>query len=84
MSLEAAQSKIAESYLSYRPVDLSTTDFSSPNPFRGIVVGVAGNVVIKGVDGNNATIALPAGVHKLGGIAIIKTSTTATGLTALY
>lgn len=49
-----------------------------------IVVGVAGNVSMVDIDGSTVTIALPAGIHRLRPVRVRATSTTATGLVALW
>jgi hypothetical protein len=76
--------EITGSSLTHRAEDLSTTNYAAPRPFKGLHVGVAGNVTIVGVDGAATTFALDAGGHPYGGIGITKVSTTATGIIALF
>lgn len=76
--------EITGSSLVHAAVDLSAADFLAPRPFKGIHVGVAGNVTILGLDGKATTFALDAGGHPYGGTGIIRATTTATGIVALY
>lgn len=67
-------------------VDVSVTDFTpAGGSFRGLYVGGAGNVVIKGLDGNTFTLtAVPVGtVLPVAGLAVVKALTTATLMIAL-
>lgn len=67
-------------------VDISAADFSPPSgSFRRLYVGGAGNVVIKGLDGNTFTLtAVAAGTTlDVSGLAVVKASTTATFMVAL-
>jgi hypothetical protein len=67
-------------------VDISSTDFTPPSgSFRRLYVGGAGNIVIKGLDGNLFTLtAVPIGTQlNVSGLAVMKTSTTATLMVAL-
>ena len=66
------------------PVD-SVSKFKPQLPFKGIHVGVAGNVTIVGMDGASATFtALSAGLWPYAGQAILASTTTATGLIAIF
>lgn len=70
----------------YQTVDISSTDFTPTGGrlIRGIWVGVAGNIVLQDLEGNNATfVAVPIGLFPCGGAKVIKTSTTATTMIAI-
>jgi len=47
---------------------------------RGLLIGVAGNVAVKFLNGNEKTIPLTAGWHPIEVIQVNTTGTTATGL----
>lgn len=67
-------------------VDISTTDFTpTSGSFRRLYVGGAGNVEIKGLDGNTFVLnAVAAGTTlDVSGLAVMKASTTATLMVAL-
>ena len=81
-----------ESPLGYIPavggvaVDISVGDYTPPSgSFRRLFVGGAGNVVVKGLDGNTFTLtAVAAGTTlDVSGLAVVKASTTATLMVAL-
>jgi hypothetical protein len=68
-------------------IDLSSADYdiSGKLSMRGILVGVAGNVVGRLThDAADVTYPLQAGEHPLRFVIIRKTGTTATGLVALF
>jgi hypothetical protein len=67
-------------------VDISAADFTPAcGQFRRLWVGGAGNVVIKGLDGNSFTLTgVPANTMlNVAGLAVVKASTTATLMVAL-
>ncbi len=72
----------------YEAVDLSSTDYTpTGGSFRELYVGAAGGtntLVIKDAGSVNTTFTgiLGGTIHRIGGIGIIKTGTTATGLVA--
>ena len=73
----------------YRAVDISSADDTFTNPTRGIYVGGAGNLHVRGLDGKNCMFtAVAAGYHPLSCIAVVKgaggTATTATNIVALF
>lgn len=77
-----AQAK--NSSLVHEAVDLSLVDYTAPRPFKGLHVGVAGDVSIVGLDGTATVFKLAAGGHPYGGTGVIAADTTATDLVALY
>ena len=61
-----------------------TGGFYAPTvAFKGLFIGVAGNVVLTGADGVAVTMSLDTGVFPFGGIKITETGTTATSIVAL-
>lgn len=76
--------EIINSSLVHQSVNLASVDFTAPRPFKGLHVGVAGNVTIVGMDGKATTFGLEAGGHPYGGTGIIRATTTATGIIALF
>lgn len=68
----------------YKEVDLSTADFLSSPSFKALHVGGDGDVTITGVDGVTVTMNLTAGLWPYGGTAIVRATTTATDIVALY
>jgi hypothetical protein len=82
--LQESGNALSQSANRYKAVNLSSVDFNSTDPFKGLHIGGDGNIVITGVDGLSVTIAVTAGVWPYGGIKITKTGTTATGIIALY
>lgn len=82
--INRSEENLGQSANTYQTVDISAADWTPAKPFKGIHVGVAGNLVLKGVDGVNATFAVAAGCYPYGGMTVVRTSTTATGLIALF
>jgi hypothetical protein len=76
--------EITSSSLVHQAVDLASVNFTAARPFKGIHVGTAGNVTIVGLDGKATTFALEAGGHPYGGTGIIRATTTASNLVALF
>lgn len=75
-----SQENLGQAAISYRAV--SVFPFIPVEPFKGLHVAGAGNIVIKGVDGLSATLDLTGGCWPYGGSEI--TSATATGIVALF
>jgi hypothetical protein len=78
--LSDAYNLTPQSAVKYTAVDVSSADFSSTVPFRGIILADAGNVQVTGIDGVDATLPLQAGVNPIGGIGIKAAGTDATAL----
>lgn len=78
--------RISESATDYVEVNLTSADFVSTRPFRGLHVGVAGDVVITSpVTGKPVTLkGLTPGLWPYAGKVIMKTGTTASSIVALY
>jgi len=55
-----------------------------PSPFKGLHITVAGDVVIRGVDEQTITLTLTVGTWPYGGMGIIESGTTSTGIIALF
>jgi len=53
-------------------------------PFKGLHISVPGNVAIRGVDNNVVVLTLPIGCWPYGGIGILQSGTTSTGIVALF
>jgi hypothetical protein len=70
----------------YREVNLTSVDFEPSTPFKGIYVGGTGDITVRGMDGVEVTlVGVAAGVaHPIAGAAIIRATTDATDLVALY
>lgn len=75
---------LGQSATTYQAVDISAVDFTPAKPFKALHIGGAGNVVIKGMDGVNATLAVTPGCWPYAGLSIVKTNTTATLMVALF
>lgn len=66
------------------PVVISSTNHQFAIPFSGLLVGVAGGVVLDFGDfGIQVTLNLPVGIHKIFGTKIY-TSSTASAMVALF
>lgn len=72
--------------VSYRTVDLTSTDYATPTkPFRGVILAEAGDVEVVGLDGVSCVLPLQAGLNGgIGGIGINAAGTDATSLIAIY
>jgi hypothetical protein len=64
-------------------VNITPTN-GATQPFRGLIVSVAGNINVKMNNGSTVVIPVPAGFAPICGLNIESTSTTATGLVALF
>lgn len=82
--LKKSADALSQSANRYKAVDLTSTNFVSTDPFKGLHIGGDGNIVIVGVDGQAVTLTVKAGVWPYGGSSIVRTGTTATGIVALY
>jgi hypothetical protein len=84
--LLSSRSKLAESSVAYRAVTFDDGAFVPSSAFKGIIVTVAGNVSIEGMDGVVVTLPVaPEGIPlPLGGRSIRESGTTATGIIALF
>ena len=51
---------------------------------RALLIGVAGDLVVRGQDGHTETLPVPVGYNPLRPVRILSTGTTATGIFALY
>ena len=68
-------------------IDISLADWTptAPHVFtRYILVSTAGDLVCETYDGNTVTIPVPVGRFPLAVKKVVKTGTTAAGLTAIY
>jgi len=76
----------AHSGVSYVTVDVSEDDYTPDTPFRAIHIGTggAGDLTLTGHDGYSVTLKLAEGLHPLGGLAIVASTTTASELTAIF
>lgn len=82
-----AKMRDISSALRYEAVTYTDGEYVSSDsnvPFKGIIVGEAGDVTIRGVDEVEVTITLEPGLYPLGGIAIVESTTTATNITTCY
>jgi hypothetical protein len=69
----------------YVAVTFAAGSFSPAKPFKGIHVNADTTVVLVGVDGVSATLALTKGSHWLAGRAVTEAGTSpTTGIVALY
>lgn len=66
------------------PSDSTFIGVYKGKPMLQVIVGGAGNLVVKDLDGNSATIAVVAGQVLFLGAAYIMAATTATGVVAVY
>lgn len=82
--LQKSVDALPQSANRYQAVDLSIVDYAPADPFKGLHIGRDGDIVIVGIDGRSATLAVTAGVWPYGGSRIIRSGTTATGIVALY
>lgn len=81
----ASETKLPHSATSYQEVDLTTEDFFPARPFKALHINGAGNVIIEGLDGDDSpAMAVTPGCWPYAGLKIIRTGTTATGITALF
>jgi hypothetical protein len=64
----------------YEAIDVSSVDYTPTLPFKAIIVGVAGDVEIVGIDGNPVVIPCEEGLHPYGGTGVQTALTTATGI----
>ena len=55
-----------------------------PSPFKGLHITVPGNVAIRGVDEQVTILTLSVGTWPYGGIGIVQSGTTSTGIVALF
>jgi|TARA_R110000823_G_C15950470_1_gene501624 hypothetical protein len=72
-----------QSAINYVNVTFTGGFYAPTVAFKGLFIGVAGNVVLTGADGVAVTMALDTGVFPFGGIKITETGTTATSIVAL-
>ncbi len=80
-----SEQALGQSATSYQEVDISAEDWTPARPFKALHVSAAGNVVIKGVAGiDSPALAVTAGCWPYGGMAIVRTGTTATIQAALF
>lgn len=89
MDYPNAVSQGSAAYVGGATVDTSGGDWAAGGGglFRAIYVGgVAGDITVTGLDGNNVTLkAVPQGtLVPIAGTKVVKATTTATLLTALY
>lgn len=79
-------SNINELYPARYFVNITPSDSTILQRFRGIMLGVAGNVAIKDENDNTVVIAgLAAGIiHPISSKRIMATGTTATGIVTFY
>ncbi len=82
--LRAASRQISDSGVRYAPVDLSESDYTTPFPFRGIILEEAGPVEVTGLDGVSVVLPLQPGINPAGGIGIKAAGTTATTLVVVF
>lgn len=80
-----SQEKLHESGVTHAEIDVSASDYEPDAAFKGIYVGVSGNVAVTGLDDVDTTfVGLAAGViHPIGGKAVLNTGTTATSIVVL-
>ena len=83
-AITQSQDELPNSATAYRPVNLASVDYAPDTPFKGLHISGDGNLTIEGIDGAQATMAVVAGVFPFGGRKIIRGTTTATGITALF
>jgi hypothetical protein len=84
-AINDSEGNLGQSATSYQAVDISAADWTPARPFKGLHIGAAGNVVIKGIDGvNSPAMPVTPGVLPYGGLAVIRTNTTATITAALF
>lgn len=64
---------------------LNSTDYSTTTPFKGLYVGVSGDIEVVGVDGTAVVLPdVPAGCQPIGGIGVKKAGTDALAAAALF
>ena len=72
-----------QSAINYASVAYTGGFYAPTTAFKGLFIGVAGNVVLTGANGVAVTMTLDTGVFPFGGIKITESGTTATSIVAL-
>ena len=75
------------SSLRYEPVTFTSGEYLVADvnvPFKGLIIGASGDIVLRGVDDVQVTLTLAKGIYPLGGIAIVEAGTTATNIVTAY
>lgn len=72
-----------QSAINYVDVTYTGGFYAPEVAFKGLFIGVAGDVVLTGADGVAVTLSLDTGVFPFGGIKITQSGTTALNIVAL-
>lgn len=72
-----------QSAINYVNVTFTGGFYAPTTAFKGLFIGVAGDVVLTGANGVAVTLSLDTGVFPFGGIKITESGTTATSIVAL-
>jgi len=82
---QLSQKNLFQSATDFEEINVSVSDYVPEKPFKGIYVGVGGDVVITDLNGTDATfVDLAANtVHPLAGIKVKNAGTAATSIVVL-
>lgn len=82
---QLSQKNLFQSATNFEEIDVSVSDYVPDKPFKGIYVGVGGDVVITDLNGSDATFKdlAPSTVHPIAGIKVKNSGTAATSIVIL-